>query len=79
MGKYTDDQLRKYAAEIFAGLKNARCTPEDVAGIMAWGMGLVYLESANGLTKAQYLANVVTTVDKCIESGGEKPRIVRPV
>lgn len=74
MGKYTDDQLRKYAAEVFAGLKNARCTPEDVAGIAAWTLGLVYLESANGLSKPQYLANVVTTVDKCIEAGGGAPK-----
>jgi|HubBroStandDraft_5_1064220.scaffolds.fasta_scaffold00702_18 hypothetical protein len=79
MSKYTDDQLRKYAADVVAGLKNANFTPEDVAGVMAWGLGMIFLDSANGLTKEQYMANVVVTVGKCIESRGEKPRIIRPV
>jgi hypothetical protein len=79
MGRYTDDQLRKYSADVVAGLKNANFAPEDVAGVMAWGLGMIFLDSANGLTKAQYLANVIVTVTKCIESRGEKPRIIRPV
>jgi hypothetical protein len=77
MARFTDDQLRKYAAEIFAGLKNVNFTPEEVAGVMAWAMGLVYVEAATGLTKAQFLANVVTTVDKCIEARGDAPKIIR--
>jgi hypothetical protein len=72
--QYTDDQLAKYAAQIVAGLKGVQFTPEQIAGVLAWGLGNVYLDSANGLTKTQYLANVVITVDKCIEAGGGVPK-----
>lgn len=79
MGKYTDEQLRRYAADIIAGLKNVQLSPEDVAGVMAWGLGIIFNETGNKLTKDQYLANVVTTVDLCIQNKGEAPRILRPV
>jgi hypothetical protein len=70
MPRYTNEQLSKYAADIVAGLRNAQFTPSDVAGVMAWGIGLTYADSSNGLTKELFLKLVLETVGECIEARG---------